>query len=625
MNEKPVPPIKSFLPFLITREAVIFATDFSIHLLQSLIRLYCAKLSFLCSLPLKRLAIAPPHSFQVRVLLTELYPDQGSVLGAAACRSSETLCIDDYLVYLQKIGFDGPEEGQIDELNFLFQANHLPISVFQPNTQNRDRDSGACQAFPTPTTSTSGASVKSGPAEDDLTPHLVVSVKPELDDLLLTPQQTSSVEEFTFDAEPSENVTDFAPRKISVPKKALESFESTCSATSCIDASSEYFAPSSPPYGSVVRSLQCKTESGSPPPALFVTRATPSSPRVPIFVGPITDAATLTRSTFSPLLSSPPRNGVLKSLSNVRRIPQPRHHLHSNHNRIRQLQNHEQSNLTGSEVFVWPRYDKPRHLCILGPRGSDSSGDMGHVSDSEFCPRVSQTPIWRRKEEEEEWDEEVDGSEGDEEEQDGHERWDEGEGEIRFSKVVTSPSISGSTPRSSFCDRNIRDINILKRLSVPFSYEEVAYSSNERFREIKSKPGLTFDQVTAMLDARRRATNRQAAERCRRVKSAARDSLANQLDRLRLEHADLARRIIRTRRRRQQKWDELTSAQKHLLQNLVDSTGTPLDPSQWRIQTTSEGELILMRIDVNGDIHDHDNENGRNDGHERTGYQANLS
>lgn len=71
--------------------------------------------------------------------------------------------------------------------------------------------------------------------------------------------------------------------------------------------------------------------------------------------------------------------------------------------------------------------------------------------------------------------------------------------------------------------------------------------------------------------------------------------------------------------------DELTSAQKHLLQNLVDSTGTPLDPSQWRIQTTSEGELILMRIDVNGGIHNRDNEDGKNDGHERTGYQANLS
>lgn len=244
-------------------------------------------------------------------------------------------------------------------------------------------------------------------------------------------------------------------------------------------------------YSSVVRPLQRNTESGSPPPALFVTRATPSSPRVPVFVGPLTNAATLKKSAFSPLSSSPPRNGVLKSLSNVRRTPQPRHHLHSNHDRI-QLQNQGQRNPTESEVFVWPRYDKPRHLCIPGLHGSGSSGDMGHISDSEFYPRVSQAPSWGRKEEEEKWDEEVDGSEGDEGE---HGRWEEGEGEARFSRIVTSLPISGITPRSSFCDRNIRDINILKRLAVPFSYEEVAYSSNERFREIKSKPGLTLDQV----------------------------------------------------------------------------------------------------------------------------------
>ncbi|KAL5106240.1 hypothetical protein TcWFU_005589 [Taenia crassiceps] len=584
MKEKSAPLIKSFLPFLITREAVSFATDFSIHLLQSLTRLYCAKLSFLCSLPLKRLAITPPHSFQVRVLLTELYPDQGSVIGAAACRFNETLCID---------------------------ANHLPISVFQSNIQNRDRELSACQT-PIPTTSTSGASLKSTLAEVDLTPHLVVSVRPEQDDLLLTPQQTSSVEEFTLDPESSENVIDFTPRKLSVSKKAMEPFEGTCLTTSCIGAPSEYFALSPPHYSSVARPLHCSIESEGPSPALFITRATPSSPRVPVFVGPLTDTATLARSAFSPFSSSPPRNGVLKSLSNVRRTPQPRHHLHFNHDRIHQLQNQGQRNLTENGVFVWPRYDKPRHPFISGPRGSDSSGNMGHISDSEFYPWASQTSSWRRKEEEGEWDEKADGSEEDEGEQDGHEQWEEGS-DIRFSRILTSPS-TGSTLRSSFCDRNIRDINILKRLSVPFSYEEVAYSSNERFREIKSKPGLTFDQITAMLDARRRATNRQAAERCRRVKSAARDSLANQLDRLRLEHADLARRIIRTRRRRQQKWDELTSAQKYLLQNLVDSTGTPLDPSQWRIQTTSEGELILMRIDVDGGIHNRDNEDGRNDG-----------
>lgn len=88
--------------------------------------------------------------------------------------------------------------------------------------------------------------MKSEPAEVDLTPHLVVPVKPEQDDLLLTPQQASSVEEFTFGTESSENVTSFTPRKLSTSKKALDSFESTCSTSSCIGAPSEYFTRSPP-------------------------------------------------------------------------------------------------------------------------------------------------------------------------------------------------------------------------------------------------------------------------------------------------------------------------------------------------------------------------------------------
>ena len=163
-----------------------------------------------------------------------------------------------------------------------------------------------------------------------------------------------------------------------------------------------------------------------------------------------------------------------------------------------------------SDTFVWPRYDKPRHLFFPFPQLElDSSEDMRNGSNSEFCNRVIQPLDWRSKEEledEEDFDErpeESDEEEFDEEEQDyGRGRGGVceesgiGKEEARISGVVTSPSTSGSTSRSlSLSDRHIRDINILKHLSVPFSYEEVAYSSNEYFREIKSRPGLTFDQV----------------------------------------------------------------------------------------------------------------------------------
>ncbi|VDL93108.1 unnamed protein product [Schistocephalus solidus] len=145
-------------------------------------------------------------------------------------------------------------------------------------------------------------------------------------------------------------------------------------------------------------------------------------------------------------------------------------------------------------------------------------------------------------------------------------------------------------------ERHIRDVHILERLRVPFTYDEVAYSTNETFREMKATPGLSLDQITAMLDARRRATNRQAAERCRRGKSAARDSLANQLGRLRLERAHLTKRLVRTRKRRQCLRDKLSIAQQTFVQGLMGPDGKYLDPAMWRVQTTSQGELVVVRV-----------------------------
>lgn len=43
--------------------------------------------------------------------------------------------------------------------------------------------------------------------------------------------------------------------------------------------------------------------------------------------------------------------------------------------------------------------------------------------------------------------------------------------------------------------------------------------------------------------------------------------------------------------------DELTMAQQHLLRDLVDASGNPLNPTEWRVQTTAQGELIVVRLD----------------------------
>ncbi|VEL24585.1 unnamed protein product [Protopolystoma xenopodis] len=54
-----------------------------------------------------------------------------------------------------------------------------------------------------------------------------------------------------------------------------------------------------------------------------------------------------------------------------------------------------------------------------------------------------------------------------------------------------------------------------------------------------------------MLDARRRAANRRAAERCRRLKSETRDILLSQLTSLQLERLNLEWRLTRAKSMRQ--------------------------------------------------------------------------
>lgn len=159
-----------------------------------------------------------------------------------------------------------------------------------------------------------------------------------------------------------------------------------------------------------------------------------------------------------------------------------------------------------------------------------------------------------------------------------------------------SSSTCSSSVISKRPDRYIRDIDVLEVAGVPFSYEDVVYSTNEEFRNLRATRGLTEEQLTAMSDARRRATNRQAAERCRRSKVAARDELAERLADLRLQRQALTKRLFKARQLRRNARDNLTEEQNRLLHMLHDSNGCTLKPSDWRIHLTTEDEIVVVSV-----------------------------
>lgn len=165
--------------------------------------------------------------------------------------------------------------------------------------------------------------------------------------------------------------------------------------------------------------------------------------------------------------------------------------------------------------------------------------------------------------------------------------------DVSYDRNSTSASVTGSSRR---CDRHIRDLDMFEMAGVPFSYEDVVYSTNDEFRKMKSTPGLTEEQQTAMLDARRRATNRQAAERCRRLKLAARDELAERLSQLRIQRQVLTKRLIRARQRRYEARDHLTTEQNRLLSMLQGPDGCRLEPANWRVRLTKEDEIVVVSV-----------------------------
>ncbi|KAH9590908.1 Nuclear factor (Erythroid-derived 2)-like 2 [Schistosoma haematobium] len=60
----------------------------------------------------------------------------------------------------------------------------------------------------------------------------------------------------------------------------------------------------------------------------------------------------------------------------------------------------------------------------------------------------------------------------------------------------SSSSTCSNSAVSKRSDRYIRDIDVLEVAGVPFSYEDVVYSTNEEFRHLRATRGLTEEQVS---------------------------------------------------------------------------------------------------------------------------------
>ncbi len=152
------------------------------------------------------------------------------------------------------------------------------------------------------------------------------------------------------------------------------------------------------------------------------------------------------------------------------------------HRPLKPISNNAQSIQSASGSAIWPRFEKLRPPPFYSDdeknsededayydSASSSESSDGSCSDSEFLHCYRSTRAFS-------------------------------DGTVRLSLTQSgSASVDGlSVDPEKVGERHIRDVKIIERLKIPFAYDEIAYSSNEHFRELKSTPGLSIDQVSLM-------------------------------------------------------------------------------------------------------------------------------
>ncbi|XP_029782003.1 nuclear factor erythroid 2-related factor 3 [Suricata suricatta] len=144
-------------------------------------------------------------------------------------------------------------------------------------------------------------------------------------------------------------------------------------------------------------------------------------------------------------------------------------------------------------------------------------------------------------------------------------------------------------------DRNLsRDERRAKALHIPFSVDEIVRMPVESFNNMLSRHYLTDLQMSLIRDIRRRGKNKVAAQNCRKRKL---DIILNLED----DVCNLqAKKEILKRERAQ--YNKAINVMKQKLQNLYhdifsrlrDDEGRPVNPSQYTLQCSQDGSVLIV-------------------------------
>ncbi|XP_027145468.1 endoplasmic reticulum membrane sensor NFE2L1b isoform X2 [Larimichthys crocea] len=162
-------------------------------------------------------------------------------------------------------------------------------------------------------------------------------------------------------------------------------------------------------------------------------------------------------------------------------------------------------------------------------------------------------------------------------------------------KTVRDKQHSKLQPHQDLLDKHAsRDERRARAMKIPFSNEKIINLPVEEFNELLAKHHLSEAQLALIRDIRRRGKNKMAAQNCRKRKLDTIINLEQGVQDLRRDKARLLKEKMEFIRSLRQMKQKMQSLYQEVFTQLRDEEGRPYPPSEYSLQYSADGSVLIM-------------------------------
>ncbi|XP_029312454.1 endoplasmic reticulum membrane sensor NFE2L1b isoform X2 [Cottoperca gobio] len=149
-------------------------------------------------------------------------------------------------------------------------------------------------------------------------------------------------------------------------------------------------------------------------------------------------------------------------------------------------------------------------------------------------------------------------------------------------------------PQDLLDKHSSRDERRARGMKIPFSNEKIINLPVEEFNELLAKHHLSEGQLALIRDIRRRGKNKMAAQNCRKRKLDTIINLEQGVHDLRRDKGRLLKEKMEFIRSIRQMKQKMQSLYQEVFSQLRDEEGRPYPPSEYSLQYSADGSVLIM-------------------------------